>query len=105
MNGMHKAKEKGVLIAHHQFASSCQNKGVLMPKQGSLHAKIGESSCQNKGVFIALEMCQTSLCPSSHDHAKFSHECAKLIRIVQNFLTLWTISHDYAKSSLSTTAK
>ena len=78
---------------------------MFMQKQGSLHAK-------NRGVFIALEMCKTSLCPSSHDHAKFSHECAKMIREVQNFLTLWTISHnyanishDYAKSSLSTEVK
>ena len=78
--------------------------------------KIGESSCQNRGVFIALEMCKSSLCPSSHDHAKFSHDCAKLIRVVQIyiyiFLALWTISHnyanishDYAKSSLSTEVK
>ena len=49
---MHEAKEKGVLMAHHQFASPCQNKGVFMPKTG-------ESSCQNRGVFIALEMCKT----------------------------------------------
>ena len=105
MDGMHEAKEEGVLMAQHQCACSCQNRGVFMPKTG-------ESSCQNRGVFIALEMCKTSLCPSSHD-------CVKLIRVVQKFLTLWTIlhnyanishdyaniSHDYAKSSLSTAAK
>ena len=90
MDGMHEAKGEGVLRAQHQCACSCQN----------------------RGVFIALEMCKTSLCPSSHDHAKFSHDCVKLIRVVQNFLTVWTISHNYvnishdcAKSSLSTVAK
>ena len=104
MDGMHEANEKRVLMAQHQCACSCQNRGVFIPKQG---------------VFIALEMCKMSLCPNSHDHAKFSHDCVKLIRVVQKFLTLWTIlhnyanishdyaniSHDYAKSSLSTAAK
>ena len=66
MDGMHEAK--GVLMAHHQFASSCQNRGV-MPKQGS--------SCQNRGVFIPLEICKTSLCHNLHGHAKFSHNRAK----------------------------
>ena len=70
---------------------------TFMQKQGN-HVK-------NKGVFIALEICKMSLCPSSHDHAKFSHDYVKLIRIIVKILTLCTISHDYAKSSLSTAAK
>ena len=45
MDGMHEAKGEGVLIAQHQCAWSCKNKGVFMQKQGSLHAK-------NKGVFM-----------------------------------------------------
>ena len=98
MDGMHEAKEEGVLMAQHQCACSCQNRGVFMPKTG-------ESSCQNRGVFIALEMCKMSICPSSHDHVKFSHDCAKLIKIAAKNLTIWIISHDYEKSNLRTTVK
>ena len=61
------------------------------------HAKNRGIHAKNRGVFIALKMRKMSLCPNSHDHVKFSHDCAKLIRIAVEILCFWTISHDYAK--------
>ena len=53
-------------MAHHHFAHSCKNRGI--------HAK-------NRGVFIALKIQKMSLYPNLHDHTKFSHDCAKPIKI------------------------
>ena len=58
-------------MVHHHFACSCKNRGI--------HAK-------HRGVFITLKMQKMSLCPDSHDHAKISHDCAKLIRIAIEIL-------------------
>ena len=73
MDKMHEAKKKGVLMVHHHFAYSHKNRGI--------HAK-------NRRVFIVLKMKKVSLCPNSHDHAKFSHDYAKLIRIAIEILCL-----------------
>lgn len=84
MNGMHEARKNEFLMAYQRFAHTRENKGVHV---------------ENRQVFIVLKMKKLYLCLSSHDHAKFSHECVKLIWEVVEIVCLWTISHDHVKIS------
>ena len=66
-------EEKGVLMAHHQFAHSCQKQG---------------NSCQKQGGFHSFENAKNESLSHYHDRAKFLYNCVKLMWMTTAVLSL-----------------